>query len=83
MSLRPGNILVTIRDPRNLNYLKKVLETTDTTRQDVMVMTARIYHREPSFRRSSMDSKELCVVGYTSSQRNPRLAHRNRSLHSD
>jgi amino acid transporter len=49
MKVRPGNILVTIRDPRNLYYLKKVLEDTDTNRQDVVVMTARIYHRDPSF----------------------------------
>jgi amino acid transporter len=60
MRVRPGNILVTIRDPRNLYYLKKVLDTTDTNRQDVVVMTARIYHREPSFSGSgSMDSQEL------------------------
>ena len=60
MKVRPGNTLVTIRDPRNLYYLKKVLETTDTNRQDVVVMTARIYHREPGFSGSgSYDSKEL------------------------
>jgi len=60
MKVRPGNTLVTIRDPRNLYYLKKVLETTDTNRQDVVVMTARIYHREHSFSGSrSLDSEEL------------------------
>ena len=60
MKVRPGNILVTIRDPRNLYYLKKVLQNTDTNRQDVVVMTARIYHREPGFSGSGLyDSKEL------------------------
>ena len=60
MNVRPGNILVTIRDPRNLYYLKKVLETTDTNRQDVVVMTARVYHREPSFSGTgNFDSGEL------------------------
>ncbi|MGC2210991.1 MAG: APC family permease [Candidatus Korobacteraceae bacterium] len=60
MKVRPGNILVTIRDPRNLYYLKNVLQHTDTTRQDVVVMTARIYHREPGFSASgSYDSEEL------------------------
>jgi amino acid transporter len=60
MKVRPGNILVTIRDPRNLYYLKKLLQNTDTTRQDVVVMTARIYHREPGFSGSgSYDSEEL------------------------
>jgi amino acid transporter len=60
MKVRPGNVLVTIRDPRNLYYLKNVLQHTDTTRQDVVVMTARIYHREPGFSASgSYDSEEL------------------------
>jgi amino acid transporter len=60
MKVRPGNVLVTIRDPRNLYYLKNVLQHTDTTRQDVVVMTARIYHREPGFSANgNYDSKEL------------------------
>ncbi len=60
MSVRPGNILVAIRDPKNLYYLKNVLERTDTTKQDVVVMTARIYHRDYSFSGSGqMASDEL------------------------
>jgi amino acid transporter len=60
MKVRPGNVLVAIRDPRNLYYLKTLLENTDTNRQDVVVMTARIYHREPGFSGTgSYDSKEL------------------------
>jgi hypothetical protein len=38
-----------VRDPRNLYYLREVLRRTDTTRQDVVVMTARLYQREHSF----------------------------------
>ena len=49
LGVRPGNILVAVRDPRNLNYLREVLRRTDTTRQDVVVMTARLYHREHTF----------------------------------
>jgi len=49
LGARPGNILVAIRDPRNLYYLRSVLAHTDTSRQDVVVMTARLYHREHSF----------------------------------
>jgi amino acid transporter len=49
MNVRPGNILVAIRDPNNMYYLRTVLERTDTTKQDIVVMTARIYHREHSF----------------------------------
>src|SRR6516162_2750231 len=40
LGVRPGNILVAVRDPRNLYYLSDVLRTTDTNRQDVVVMTA-------------------------------------------
>jgi amino acid transporter len=49
IAVRPGNVLVAVRDPRNLGYLQKILHDTDTTRQDVVVMTARLYHREHSF----------------------------------
>jgi len=49
LGVRPGNILVAVRDPRNLYYLRDVLRATDTVRQDVVVMTARLYHREHSF----------------------------------
>jgi len=43
-----------VRDPRNLYYLRDVLRSTDTIRQDVVVMTARLYHREHSFSGSSI-----------------------------
>jgi amino acid transporter len=54
MGVRPGNILVAVRDPRNLYYLRHILSHTDTTKQDVVVMSARMYHREPSFGGSSV-----------------------------
>ena len=47
--VRPGNILVSVRDPRNLFYLRNILHATDTTKQDVVVMTARLSPREHSF----------------------------------
>jgi len=49
MGVRPGNILVAVRDPRNLHYLRTVLRNTDTAKQDVVVMSARLYHREHTF----------------------------------
>ncbi|MFZ1049617.1 MAG: APC family permease, partial [Candidatus Sulfotelmatobacter sp.] len=49
MGVRPGNILVAVRDPRNLYYLRQVLAHTNVGKQDVVVMSARLYHREPSF----------------------------------
>jgi hypothetical protein len=54
MGVRPGNILVAVRDPRNLYYLRQVLAHTVTAKQDVIVMSARLYHREPSFGGSSV-----------------------------
>jgi hypothetical protein len=49
MGVRPASILVAVRDPRNLYYLRQVLARTDTSKQDVVVMSARLYHREYSF----------------------------------
>jgi amino acid transporter len=54
MGVREGNILVAVRDPRNLYYLRQVLAHTNTLKQDVVVMSARLYHREPSFGGSSV-----------------------------
>jgi Amino acid permease len=49
LGVRPGNIVVAVRDPKNLYYLRDMLRRTDTAKQDVVVMTARLYHRERSF----------------------------------
>jgi amino acid transporter/nucleotide-binding universal stress UspA family protein len=60
MEVRAGNILVAVRDPRNLYYLRQVLAKTDTTKTDVVVMTARVYHREHSFSGSDIvDTAEV------------------------
>ncbi|HXZ78876.1 MAG TPA: APC family permease [Terriglobales bacterium] len=54
LRVRPGNVLVSVRDPRNLYYLRDVLQRTDTTKQDVVVMTARLSPREHSFSGNTM-----------------------------
>ncbi len=60
MEVRPGGVLVAVRDPRNLAYLRDVLVHTDTAKQDVVVMTARVYHREHSFSGNTrMDTSEI------------------------
>jgi amino acid transporter len=60
MGVRPGNILVAVRDPRNLYYLRYILSHTNTAKQDVVVMSARLYHREHSFSGSSvMETSEV------------------------
>jgi len=60
LGVRPANVLVTVRDPRNLYYLRQTLAHTDTSKQDVVVMTARLYHREHSFSGSTvMDAADV------------------------
>src|ERR1700726_1881000 len=54
MGVREGNILVAVLNPRNLYYLRQVLAQSDTNKQDVVVMSARLYHREHSFSGSSV-----------------------------
>jgi len=54
MGVRPGNVLVAVRDPRNLYYLRHILTHTHTGKQDVVVMSARLYHREHSFSGSAV-----------------------------
>jgi hypothetical protein len=54
MGVRPGSILVAVRDPRNLYYLRQVLTHTNTAKLDVVVMSARMYHRETTFSGSAV-----------------------------
>src|SRR3984885_6114535 len=54
MGVRPGNVLVAVRDPRNLYYLRHILSHTNTIKQDVVVMSARLYHREHTFSGSTV-----------------------------
>jgi hypothetical protein len=42
LDVRPGNILVPVRDYNTLTHLKWALERVDTTEQDVVVMEARL-----------------------------------------
>src|SRR5579864_3894209 len=42
VEVRPGNMLVTVRDHNTLNHLRWALENTDTHEQDVVVMEARL-----------------------------------------
>ena len=54
MGVRAGNVLVAVRDPRNLYYLRHILSHTNTMKQDVVVMSARLYHREHTFSGSTV-----------------------------
>jgi amino acid transporter len=42
LGIRPGNVLVTVRDYNTLNHLKWVLERIDPKEQDIVVMSARV-----------------------------------------
>jgi amino acid transporter len=42
VGIKPGNILVTVRDYNTLNHLRWVLEHTDTDEQDVVCLAARV-----------------------------------------
>lgn len=42
VQVRPGSVLVTVRDFNTLNHLRWTLETTDTSETDVVVMEARL-----------------------------------------
>ncbi len=42
LGIRPGNVMVTVRDYNTLNHLKWALERIDTKEQDIVVMSARV-----------------------------------------
>jgi len=46
---RPGNVLVTVRDPNRLLHLREVLSRTNTAHQDVIVLSARLSPGRHSF----------------------------------
>jgi len=39
--VRPGNVLVAVRNPNRLNHVRKVLEKTDTQKIDIVVLSVR------------------------------------------
>ncbi len=42
LGIRPGSVMVTVRDYNTLNHLKWVLERIDVKEQDIVVMSARV-----------------------------------------
>jgi hypothetical protein len=58
LEVRPQNILCTVRDYNNLAHVQRVLERTDTSRQDVVVMTVRLL-QGPSTGYRDIDEREL------------------------
>ncbi len=42
VGIRPGNLIIPVRDYNTMNHLRWALERTDTKEQDVVVMSARV-----------------------------------------
>ena len=40
--MRPGNILVAVRNPNHLEHLEKILAKTDTRKIDIVVLSVHI-----------------------------------------
>jgi len=45
VNLRPGNVLVAVRNPHLLEHLSKVLQKTDTGKMDIAVVTVKVTER--------------------------------------
>ncbi len=41
VSVRPSNVLVAVRNPNRLQHLERILQKTDTRRQDIVVLSVR------------------------------------------
>jgi amino acid transporter len=41
LSVRPGNVLVAVRNPHRLQHLERILRKTDTRKMDIVVLTVR------------------------------------------
>ncbi len=41
VNARPGNVLVSVRNPHQLDHVRKVLEKTDTRKMDIVVLTVK------------------------------------------
>jgi hypothetical protein len=48
LQVRPGNVVVAVRDYNHLRHLATVLHRIDTAKQDVVVLTVRMLHGEYS-----------------------------------
>src|SRR5205085_9961205 len=42
LSVRPGNVLVAVRNPNRLQHLERILRKTDTRRMDIVVLSVRL-----------------------------------------
>ncbi|MGC9972116.1 MAG: APC family permease [Bryobacteraceae bacterium] len=57
-AVRPGNVLVAVRNPNLLGHLRKILEKTDTGKMDVAVVTVK-HAGQPGFGEHELTSDEV------------------------
>jgi len=56
----PDRVMVAVRDPNNLDHLKKVINETDTEKTDLIVMIARVFKDKMNVEvRQELESDEL------------------------
>jgi amino acid transporter len=56
--LRPGNVLVAVRNPNQLQHLKVILDKTDTSKIDIVVVTVK-YTGLPGFGEHELTTDEV------------------------
>ena len=56
--IRPGNVLIAVRNPHQLDHLKSVLETTDTRRIDIVVVSVK-FTGQPGFGEHDLTAEEV------------------------
>ncbi len=57
-NIRPGNVLVAVRNPNQLQHLTRILEKTDPTKIDIVVVTVK-YTGQPGYGEHELTSGEL------------------------
>ena len=46
--MRPGNVLVAVRNPNRLQHLERILRKTDTRKMDIVVLSVRTSRQAPA-----------------------------------
>ena len=57
-SVRPGNVLVAVRNPNLLGHLRRTVEKTDTTKMDIVVVTVK-HTGSPGFGEHELSEDEV------------------------
>jgi amino acid transporter/nucleotide-binding universal stress UspA family protein len=57
-SVRPGNVLVAVRNPNVLAHLRKILQKTDTSKMDIVVVTVK-HTGQPGFGEHELTTDEV------------------------